>query len=163
MRIDLARAVIDASGTWRNPSPLGAAGAPAVGESALPSGSLTGFPMAWAKSVKSGRVSACSWWGGGHSAANVLLNLARLAEGGAELRITWAVRSRDLARVLGSKADDKLPARGKLAATLGNSSKANSCLSSAASPPSALMSAQLYRSADARTVRPHYRRDGPTT
>jgi cation diffusion facilitator CzcD-associated flavoprotein CzcO len=31
-RIDLARAVIDASGTWQNQNPLGAAGIPATGE-----------------------------------------------------------------------------------------------------------------------------------
>src|SRR5581483_646879 len=34
-RIDLARAVIDASGTWQNPNPLGATGLPAVGEAKL--------------------------------------------------------------------------------------------------------------------------------
>src|SRR4029434_2593135 len=32
VRIDLARAVIDASGTWANPNPLGASGLPAAGE-----------------------------------------------------------------------------------------------------------------------------------
>ena len=32
----LARAVIDASGTWRTPNPLGADGLPALGEAAAP-------------------------------------------------------------------------------------------------------------------------------
>jgi hypothetical protein len=31
-RIDIARAVIDASGTWQNPNPLGASGMPIAGE-----------------------------------------------------------------------------------------------------------------------------------
>ena len=52
--------------------------------------------------------------GGGHSAANVLLDLARLAEADAGLQIIWAVRSANLARVFGGGAADKLPARGKL-------------------------------------------------
>src|ERR1044072_8353233 len=52
--------------------------------------------------------------GGGHSAANVLLDLARLAETDADLQITWAVRAPNLARVFGGGPADKLPARGKL-------------------------------------------------
>ena len=52
--------------------------------------------------------------GGGHSAANALLDLARLAETDGSLRITWALRAENLARVFGGGAADKLPARGKL-------------------------------------------------
>jgi hypothetical protein len=52
--------------------------------------------------------------GGGHSAANVLIDLARLADSDADLRITWAVRAASLARVFGGGAADKLPARGAL-------------------------------------------------
>jgi hypothetical protein len=52
--------------------------------------------------------------GGGHSAANVLLDLARLAETDARLKIIWAVRSNNLSRVLGGGAADKLAARGAL-------------------------------------------------
>ena len=52
--------------------------------------------------------------GGGHSAANALLDLARLAETDARLKIIWAVRARNLARVVGDGAADKLPARGAL-------------------------------------------------
>jgi hypothetical protein len=52
--------------------------------------------------------------GGGHSAANVLLDLAKLAETDRRLQITWAVRAANLARVLGGGEADKLEARGKL-------------------------------------------------
>ena len=56
--------------------------------------------------------------GGGHSAANALLDLARLAETDHGLQLTWAVRSTNLARVFGGGADDQLPARGKLGSDL---------------------------------------------
>ena len=52
--------------------------------------------------------------GGGHSAANVLLDLARLAETDARTKIIWAVRAGNLARVFGGGAADQLAARGKL-------------------------------------------------
>jgi len=48
--------------------------------------------------------------GGGHSAANALLDLARLAESDPALQLTWAVRSGNLTRVFGGGADDKLAA-----------------------------------------------------
>jgi hypothetical protein len=51
--------------------------------------------------------------GGGHWAANALLDLARLTETDPSLQLTWAVRSTNLARVFGGGADDQLPARGK--------------------------------------------------
>jgi hypothetical protein len=56
--------------------------------------------------------------GGGHWAANALLDLARLAETDPSLQLTWAVRSTNLARVFGGGADDQLPARGKLGSDL---------------------------------------------
>ena len=52
--------------------------------------------------------------GGGYSAANVLLDLARLAETDHRMQIDWAVRAGDLKRIFGSGAADKLKARGKL-------------------------------------------------
>ena len=52
--------------------------------------------------------------GGGHSAANVLLDLARLAESDAQLQLIWAVRSKDLRACSAAETADKLPARGKL-------------------------------------------------
>jgi hypothetical protein len=52
--------------------------------------------------------------GGGHSAANVLLDLARLAEMDTRLQISWAVRGANLARVFGGGVADQLPARGRL-------------------------------------------------
>jgi hypothetical protein len=117
-RIDLARAVIDASGTWQNPSPLGAAGTPAVGEATSGHRIAYGIPdvlRAERTAYAGKRVLVI---GGGHSAANALLDLARLAEGDAALQLTWAVRSSNLTRVFGGGADDKLAARGQLGTDL---------------------------------------------
>ena len=117
-RIDLARAVIDASGTWQNPSPLGASGTPAIGEAASRHRIAYGIPdvlRAERATYAGKRVLVV---GGGHSAANALLDLARLAETDARLQLTWAVRSSNLTRVFGGGAADQLPARGQLGSDL---------------------------------------------
>ena len=54
--------------------------------------------------------------GSGHSAANALLELARLAEIDPRTPLQWATRSVDLARVYGGGDSDQLPARGELGA-----------------------------------------------
>jgi len=51
--------------------------------------------------------------GGGHSAANALLDLARLADDDPRI-LTWAARSTSLDRVFGGGTADKLAARGRL-------------------------------------------------
>src|SRR5258708_3179603 len=97
-RIDLAWAVIDASGTWSNPNPVGASGIPAVGESDLGGAITYGIPdvLGSARSAYAGqRVLVI---GGGHSAANALLDLARLAGTDSTLRITWPGRGQHLTR-----------------------------------------------------------------
>jgi thioredoxin reductase len=117
-RVDLARAVIDTSGTWQTPNPLGASGVPAMGEAAAAGHIAYGIPdiLGADREVYSGqRVLVI---GGGHSAANALLDLGRLAQRDGALRLIWAVRSTNLARVLGGRAADKLPARGKLGSDL---------------------------------------------
>jgi thioredoxin reductase len=118
IRLDLARAVIDASGTWQTQNPMGAGGVPAINELRFQDQIAYGIPdiLGAARSSYAGqRVLVV---GGGHSAANVLLDLARLADHDAALCITWAVRSPNLARVLGGGAVDQLPARGKLGSDL---------------------------------------------
>jgi thioredoxin reductase len=113
-RIDLARAVIDASGTWSNPNPASASGTPAIGEVACADRIAYGIPDVLGVDRATYAHRRVLVIGGGHSAANVLLDLARLAETDPGLRIIWAVRSGNLARVFGGGAADRLPARGKL-------------------------------------------------
>jgi thioredoxin reductase len=119
-RLDFARAVIDASGTWQHPNPLGAAGTSAVGEVTNNSRFSYGIPDVLGAVREDYTGLRLLVVGGGHSAANVLLDLVRLADSDAALRLTWAVRSTNLTRVFGGGASDQLPARGKLGSDLKN-------------------------------------------
>jgi thioredoxin reductase len=114
----LARAVIDASGTWWTPNPLGAAGLPARGEAALAHRIHYGIPDALG--VHRHRYAGKSTMvvGAGHSAANTILPLVELAKTSPGTTIYWATRSADLSRVFGGGDADGLPARGRLGSEL---------------------------------------------
>ena len=118
MRRDLARAVIDASGTWATPNPLGANGLPADGEPEFSDRIAYGIPdvLGRDRQTFAGKTSVVV--GAGHSAANVLLDLARLARSAAGTEIIWVTRSTDLKRVYGGGEADRLPARGELGTDL---------------------------------------------
>jgi hypothetical protein len=113
-RIDLARAVIDASGTWATPNPLGASGTPAPGEVRYSERIAYGIPdvLGAERAHYAGRRVLVI--GGGHSAANALLDLARLADSDRATRLTWALRNTTPTRIFGGARADKLAARGKL-------------------------------------------------
>jgi len=117
-RIDLARAVIDASGTWQNPNPLGASGMLTPGELEAEPFISYGIPdvLQVGRHQFAGKHTLVV--GGGHSAATVLIDLAQLAEADESTRITWAVRNQNLMRVFGGGKADQLPARGKLGSDL---------------------------------------------
>lgn len=117
-RIDLARAVIDASGTWSQPNPMGATGLPAIGEGECGDVIAYGIPDILGRDRARYAGRRVLVIGAGHSAANALLDLARLAETDRDLRLTWAVRGRNLDRVFGGGAADQLPARGRLGTEL---------------------------------------------
>ena len=100
-REDLARAVIDASGTWQNPNPLGANGWPAPGEAAFRDRIAYGIPDISGRERATYAGVRTLVLGGGHSAANALLDLAVVAEQDAGTKIAWAVRGNSLAKVFG--------------------------------------------------------------
>ncbi|TFW31442.1 FAD-dependent oxidoreductase [Massilia horti] len=110
----LASAVIDATGTWSHPNPLGANGIPALGEDALAARIDYGMPdvLGNARSRFAGRRVLVV--GAGHSAAGTLLALAQLAEENPATRIVWATRGSQLHRVFGGGDADGLRARGQL-------------------------------------------------
>jgi NADPH-dependent 2,4-dienoyl-CoA reductase/sulfur reductase-like enzyme len=114
----LARAVIDASGTWWTPNPLGANGVAARGETALAHRIHYGIPdvLGAHRGRYAGRTTLVV--GAGHSAANTILPLAELARAAPGTMIQWATRSADLTRVFGGGDADGLPARGKLGTEL---------------------------------------------
>ena len=109
----LARAVIDASGTWSRPNPAGASGLPALGETALAHRIRYAMPdvLGRERARYAGRRVAVL--GGGHSAAGTLIDLARLAEEVPGTEIVWVLRRRDFTAVFGS-AQDQLSQRGAL-------------------------------------------------
>lgn len=113
-RRDQARAIIDASGTWTSPNPIGAGGLAADGEEALKDRIAYGIPDVSSRdrSTYAGRATLVI--GAGHSAANVLLDLEELAVAEPGTKAIWATRGRDLSRVFGGGANDQLAARGEL-------------------------------------------------
>lgn len=116
----LAHSVLDASGTWSTPNPLGQAGLPAPGEAeARATGRITA-PLPNINGTDRQRFANRHVLvvGAGHSAANTLLDLADLAEDAPNTRISWAVRGADVSRVYGGEADDELAARGALGTRL---------------------------------------------
>lgn len=116
VRRDLARAVIDASGTWSNPSPLGANGLLAEGEGELADRIAYGIPdvLGQHQTLYAGKTTLVV--GAGHSAANALLDLARLADAEPSTAFIWATRGTNLTRIYGGGDADRLPARGELGA-----------------------------------------------
>lgn len=109
-----ARAVIDASGTYLKPNPLGASGIYATGEKAAQSKILYRIPDV--HGADRGRYAGkrIAVVGSGHSAFNALIELAELAREVPETQITWIVRKTDLTQVYGGETGDALPERGAL-------------------------------------------------
>ncbi|GAB1689744.1 NAD(P)-binding domain-containing protein [Krasilnikovia sp. M28-CT-15] len=113
-----ARAVIDASGTWRTPNVLGATGLPALGETDAASFVEASMPdvLGADRDRFAGRHTLVV--GAGHSAANTLLALAALAEAEPGTQVTWAIRGGNADRAYGGGDADALPARGALGSRL---------------------------------------------
>jgi hypothetical protein len=106
--------VIDASGTWATPNPLGPDGLPALGERENADAIFYGIPDVLGRDRVRYAGRRTLVVGAGHSAANALLALAELARSAPGTRLLWAVRSGTLTRVFGGGDTDALPARGAL-------------------------------------------------
>jgi hypothetical protein len=117
-RTDLARAVIDASGTWQNPNPLGASGLPADGERELADRIAYGMPDVLGTERHRYANRRIAVVGAGYSAINVLLDLVRLADTAPQTRVSWLVRGTNLNRIYGGGEADGLAARGRLGTML---------------------------------------------
>lgn len=114
------RAVIDASGTWSTPNPLGQSGLPAPGEADAYAAGLITPPLPDVTGRDRARFAGKHVLvvGAGHSAANTLLALGELAEQEPGTRISWAIRRASAAGVYGGGDLDGLPARGALGSRL---------------------------------------------
>ena len=110
----LARAVIDASGTYETSNPLGGNGLPAVGEGAVASHVFYGIPDVLGRDRARYAARRVLVVGSGHSAFNVLLDLATLSEEHVATHVTWAVRRPSVEGLFGGGAKDQLEERGRL-------------------------------------------------
>lgn len=111
----LARAVVDASGTWTGPNPLGGDGYPAAGEAEAADRTTYGIPDLADPAVAAryaGRHVAVA--GSGASAHHVLVGLDRLAAEHPGTRVTWLVRRPGTDGSFGGGAADELAGRGAL-------------------------------------------------
>ncbi len=97
----LARAVIDASGTWQNPNPLGRFGpggrrrAPAFQDHIA-----YGMPDVLGAQRARYADKRIAVVGAGYSAINVLLDLAQLCKNAAKTKVTWIVRGKNMSQHL---------------------------------------------------------------
>lgn len=110
----LARAVIDASGTWQTPNPLGAGGVPAAGEGEHAHRITFGIPdvLGEDRAKYTGRRTVVA--GSGHSAFNAILDLVTLRASDPDTEVVWAIRGGAPGRKYGGGGADQLPARGAL-------------------------------------------------
>jgi hypothetical protein len=109
-----ARAVIDASGTWSQPSPAGADGVFAIGErTAAVSGVLAYVPptLAQASGLAGKHVVVV---GSGHSAMTAVIQLGEVARREPSTTVTWVLRRGVTEETFGGGKADELPRRGAL-------------------------------------------------
>ncbi|MCP3758891.1 NAD(P)-binding domain-containing protein [Streptomyces sp. TBY4] len=110
-----ARAVIDASGTWSTPSPIGGDGLPALGEKAAADRISYRVPDLKDPAVRAryaGKRTAVI--GSGASAFTALAYLAELSEEESGTHSVWILRRGISGSTFGGGSADQLPARGAL-------------------------------------------------
>jgi thioredoxin reductase len=114
-----AAAVVDASGTYATPNPLGAGGVAALGERGLAERIEYRIPdvLGAQRSRYAGRRVLVV--GSGYSAFNALRDLVELQQDAPGTRVVWAVRRPRLADVFGGGENDQLAARRRLGALVG--------------------------------------------
>ncbi|PPG27204.1 FAD-dependent oxidoreductase [Pseudoclavibacter sp. RFBB5] len=109
----LARAVIDASGTYETSNAIGSSGLEPIGADQVREHLSHALPDVLGRDRAQFAGKRVLVVGAGHSAANTLLKLASLAKREPATQIFWAIRGVQPARVYGS-ANDELAARGEL-------------------------------------------------
>jgi thioredoxin reductase len=110
----LAKAVIDASGVWASPNPLGSDGLQAPGEWENAGKIHYGIPDIHGKDGGKYAGKTVAVVGGGHSAINAILELGDIMSDHPTTKIHWILRKGNVADTYGGLGDDALPGRGKL-------------------------------------------------
>ncbi|MCP2636517.1 NAD(P)-binding domain-containing protein [Microbacterium sp. HD4P20] len=108
-----ARAVIDASGTYRSPNSLSSSGLELLGMSEIADAVAPALPDVLGRDRARFAGRHTTVVGAGHSAANTLLGLVELARQEPGTTVTWLIRNAQAVRV-SSSADDELADRARL-------------------------------------------------
>jgi thioredoxin reductase len=109
-----AKAVIDASGTWGSPNPIGSGGAYAMGELENSKNIFYGIPDISGQHLHRYKNKSVLVVGGGHSAINAILELDKLKEKYPATEIHWVLRKKNISDIYGGQENDALEARGVL-------------------------------------------------
>jgi hypothetical protein len=110
----LARAVIDASGTWSQPNPMGVDGLPVPGEAEAADRIAYGIPDIKGSEREAYAGKRVLVVGSGHSAINVALALLEVQAKAPGTEVLWALRRNRIDKLLGGGLNDQLPERGAL-------------------------------------------------
>lgn len=108
-----ARAVVDASGTYRSPNSLSSSGLELLGMAEIADRVTLALPDVLGRDRARFAGRHTTVVGAGHSAANTLLGLVELARQEPGTRVTWLIRNAQAVRV-SSSADDELADRAVL-------------------------------------------------
>lgn len=109
-----ACAVIDATGTWGNPNPASSNGIWMQTERTLKHKIFYGIPDILNKNKSRYQNKKVAVIGSGHSAINVLLDLAALKEMHSRTEVVWIIRKPHVEETYGGEENDALEARGML-------------------------------------------------
>jgi thioredoxin reductase len=107
------RAVIDASGTYSSPNPLGSSGLDPVGTPDVGDLVIHALPDVLGTDRTRFAARHTTVVGAGHSAANSLIALTELAKSEDGTRVSWLIRNASAVRV-SSSVDDELADRARL-------------------------------------------------
>jgi thioredoxin reductase len=114
VRLFEAKAVIDATGTWNSPNPIGSGGSYAVGEIENRDHIFYGIPDILGDHADRYKHKSVLVVGSGHSSINAILELDKLKEKYPDTEISWVLRKKNIADVYGGQEKDALEARGAL-------------------------------------------------
>jgi len=108
------KAVIDASGTWNSPNPIGSGGVYASGEVENRDKIFYGIPDILGQYEERYKNKSVLVVGSGHSSINAILELNKLKEKYPQTEIHWVLRKNKISDVYGGQEDNALAARGEL-------------------------------------------------
>ena len=108
-----AGAVIDTSGTWFTPNPIGVNGLPVAGEAVSRDNIAYGIPDVMGSDRADYADRTTLVLGSGHSAVNVVLDLLRLKKTHPETTVHLGLRTDNIKKIIGGGDRDDLPGSGR--------------------------------------------------